>query len=161
MRFYFAYGSNMSSEQMRRRCPAAQPVGTGAIEGWRFIVNSRGTSSIVRANDGCVHGVVWRVTRDCIATLDVFEGIAKRHYVKRAVRVAVPHGFIDAMTYAATDQSRGRPIRAYLEGTILPAAEAWQLPDDYRAELAGWLGRYTHGPVRRPARARRWKPGGR
>lgn len=161
MRFYFAYGSNMSVAQMRRRCPPARPVGTGRISGWRFIINSRGTASIVRAAGGEVQGVVWRVTRDCMATLDVFEGLVKGHYVKQAVRVETAHGRILAITYVARNASRGRPIRAYLEGTILPAARDWDLPAAYQQELAGWLGRFAHGPIRRPARARRWKPGGR
>jgi hypothetical protein len=73
----------------------------------------------------------------------------------------MPHGRIVAVTYAALDHGRGRPIRAYLEGTILPAARDFDLPEAYRAELGRWLGRYTHGPVSRPPRAKRWKPGGR
>ena len=32
---YFAYGSNMSSKQMRERCPRAEDLGRAYLYGWR------------------------------------------------------------------------------------------------------------------------------
>ncbi|UKZ55488.1 hypothetical protein TrVGV298_009312 [Trichoderma virens] len=45
---YFAYGSNLSTEQMRQRCPYSTAVGLGKITGWRWIINARGYANIVR-----------------------------------------------------------------------------------------------------------------
>ncbi|KAH6604233.1 hypothetical protein Trco_007679 [Trichoderma cornu-damae] len=45
---YFAYGSNLSTEQMRQRCPYSTAVGLGKITGWRWIINQRGYANIVR-----------------------------------------------------------------------------------------------------------------
>ncbi|KAL7795790.1 hypothetical protein V8C37DRAFT_373451 [Trichoderma ceciliae] len=44
---YFAYGSNLSTEQMRQRCPFSTAVGLGKITGWRWIINRRGYANIV------------------------------------------------------------------------------------------------------------------
>ncbi|QYT00562.1 Gamma-glutamylcyclotransferase [Trichoderma simmonsii] len=48
---YFAYGSNLSTEQMRQRCPYSTAVGLGKVTGWRWIINTRGYANIVRENE--------------------------------------------------------------------------------------------------------------
>ncbi|PNP47195.1 hypothetical protein THARTR1_10700 [Trichoderma harzianum] len=48
---YFAYGSNLSTEQMRQRCPYSTAVGLGKVTGWRWIINTRGYANIVREED--------------------------------------------------------------------------------------------------------------
>lgn len=44
---YFAYGSNLSSAQMLRRCPGATPVGLGYLHGWEWLINERGFANVV------------------------------------------------------------------------------------------------------------------
>ncbi|KAL7913377.1 hypothetical protein GGI35DRAFT_437270 [Trichoderma velutinum] len=48
---YFAYGSNLSTEQMRQRCPYSTAVGLGKVTGWRWIINTRGYANIVREGE--------------------------------------------------------------------------------------------------------------
>ncbi|KAF4336719.1 hypothetical protein FBEOM_9419 [Fusarium beomiforme] len=45
---YFAYGSNLSTEQMRRRCPYSTPIGLAYLKGWKWIINGRGYANIVQ-----------------------------------------------------------------------------------------------------------------
>ncbi|MCB1492504.1 MAG: gamma-glutamylcyclotransferase [Rhodobiaceae bacterium] len=158
MRLYFAYGSNMSVQQMKRRCPAARPLGIAHLDGWRFIINMRGTASIVPHPGGRVEGVLWRCTSECVATLDVFEGVGKKRYRKLHVPVAGRTDGRPVLTYAGMARGEGRPIRAYLEGTILPAATHWGLSDAYRSELARWLEPNTLGPLKPHPRRRGWRP---
>lgn len=158
MRLYFAYGSNMCASQMARRCPSARALGPGLLRGWKFIINRRGTATIIPAPTCEVHGIVWRCTRQCIATLDVHEGIAKRRYRKLFVPVQCDIAAQPVMTYAGLHRGEGRPIRSYLEGTIIPAAKSWDLPETYVSELAQWLAPYTGGPMRRNPRAKSWRP---
>lgn len=159
MRLYFAYGSNMSPAQMRRRCPFARPIGTGVLPGWRFAINARGTATIVAAPGGRVWGVLWRMTAADVATLDVFEGVARRRYVQRMVGVTGDGGRIHpALTYVGLAPGRGRAVRAYLEGTILPAGRHWNLPPTYLEELAAAANGPLHGPTRPHPRKRGWRP---
>ena len=37
MKFYLAYGSNLSVRQMLQRCPGAVYVGTAKLKGWRLL----------------------------------------------------------------------------------------------------------------------------
>ncbi|KAF7506281.1 hypothetical protein GJ744_012089 [Endocarpon pusillum] len=50
--FYFAYGSNLSPEQMAGRCPeypatSSIPVAIARLDGWRWIICARGYANIV------------------------------------------------------------------------------------------------------------------
>ncbi|KAF4985149.1 hypothetical protein FDECE_16782 [Fusarium decemcellulare] len=45
---YFAYGSNLSTEQMLQRCPHSTPVGLAYLEGWKWIINGRGYANVVQ-----------------------------------------------------------------------------------------------------------------
>ncbi|KAL1862491.1 hypothetical protein Daus18300_008588 [Diaporthe australafricana] len=43
---YFAFGSNLSSTQMRARCPGAAAVGLAFLPGYDFIINERGYANV-------------------------------------------------------------------------------------------------------------------
>ena len=42
-KLYLAYGSNLSVEQMKERCPDARVFGTGKLYGWRLIFKKSAT----------------------------------------------------------------------------------------------------------------------
>ncbi|KAI1752752.1 hypothetical protein F4782DRAFT_114130 [Xylaria castorea] len=47
-RLYFAYGSNLSTAQMRDRCPNSTPIGLAHLTGWTWIINERGYANVVQ-----------------------------------------------------------------------------------------------------------------
>ncbi|MGV8122381.1 MAG: gamma-glutamylcyclotransferase family protein [Candidatus Xenobiia bacterium LiM19] len=58
---YFAYGSNMYTEQMTERCPGQSFEGNAVLAGKRFIINSNGVATIVPENSSRVWGIVWMI----------------------------------------------------------------------------------------------------
>jgi hypothetical protein len=48
-KLYFAYGSNLSPEQMARRCPDSIFLGKATLRGYRWQINERGVANIVAA----------------------------------------------------------------------------------------------------------------
>lgn len=48
---YFAFGSNLSSTQMRSRCPGAKAVGLAFLPGYDFIINERGFANVIPRSD--------------------------------------------------------------------------------------------------------------
>lgn len=54
---YFAYGSNLSLTQMHARCPASIYVGIGRLQGYRWIINTRGYANVVPVSPTVVHPV--------------------------------------------------------------------------------------------------------
>lgn len=69
---YAAYGSNMSHEQMQRRCPGAEYLGPAVIDGWELYFDR--VASIRPAEKALVPVSMWKVTREHMETLDSFEG---------------------------------------------------------------------------------------
>lgn len=69
---YFAYGSNLSHEQMRRRCPAAKPLGKYVLRNAKLVF--RCVADVVFEEGASVYGGLWEITDKCEAALDRFEG---------------------------------------------------------------------------------------
>ena len=149
MPLYFAYGSNMSPIQMEERCPGADPVGAARLDGWRFVITTFGTANIVEDAGSHLHGVLWRCSETHLATLDEFEAVKLRTYLRRDVSVSDPPGG----THAAIAYVSGRPHPGkgrvdYMLTAVLPGARAFALPAPYIAELERWL---PEGPHEAPA----------
>ena len=101
---YVAYGSNMSVEQMARRCPGAKIVGTGVIEGWQLLFRGRPYSAVATVEKGRwnekVQVLVWEINRSHEMALDIYEGFPKL-YTKVSIPVQLDSGEIidEAMAY--------------------------------------------------------------
>ena len=80
MSLYFAYGSNLDHQQMRRRCPGATLEGPAIMHGYRlafagFSRTWRGpVATIVRDPEAAVEGVLYRLLRGQLRVLDRYEG---------------------------------------------------------------------------------------
>lgn len=86
---YFAFGSNLSSTQMRSRCPGAVAVGLAFLPGYDFIINERGFANVIPststsataqagedANRGGVYGVLYQLASPAEKDrLDRYEGV--------------------------------------------------------------------------------------
>ncbi|KAK7425009.1 hypothetical protein QQZ08_008405 [Neonectria magnoliae] len=89
---YFAYGSNLSTEQMRQRCPYSTPVGLAHLEGWRWFINGRGYANVAQistddsntgkgkskatdAADEGVYGLLYLLPPQDEERLDGYEGV--------------------------------------------------------------------------------------
>src|SRR5207249_1455656 len=114
---YFAYGSNMVTTQMHRRCPAAQDMGMARLDGWRFLINQDGYATIVPEQSAYVLGVLWSLTSASEAALDDYEEIATGLYTKAYIEIqGTP-----ALVYLATNTLPGHPRAGYLEAIIAEA----------------------------------------
>ena len=140
MRPYFAYGSNMIAERMRRHCPHARAKGIAFLPGYGFRIVRSGYASLARAAAATAYGILWEISASDEQRLDTYEEIAVGLY-RRAylpVETLASGERRIALVYLACDQALGRPRTGYLE-PILVAAAAHGLPEEARAELARWL----------------------
>lgn len=121
MKYYIAYGSNLSVTQMAHRCPDAKIVGRAILEDWRLVFKLHAT---IRPEIGYrVPVLVWAISDRDEANLDRYEGYP-RYYVKREIPVKVTqrNGYtkeIKAMVYIMNlDRGNVPPTPEYY-GTIL------------------------------------------
>lgn len=87
---YIAYGSNLSIEQMARRCPNANIVGTTVLKDWKLVF--RGHANIEPCKGSEVPALIWEISEADEKRLDKYEGVPKS-YVKKYL----PEGMVYIM----------------------------------------------------------------
>ena len=118
--FYFAYGANLSVDSMAWRCPRAQPVSAFYLHDWRLELHCHAT---IRPSPGdSVAGALWRITADCEASLDAFEGYPV-YYGKQIIQ----QDGIEFMVYVMNEPLRGQPSSGYVD-LLAEGYQDWQLP---------------------------------
>lgn len=139
---YFAYGSNMAPELMTKTCPGSRLLGPGRLDGFRFAFNRRsirtgtGVANVVEDAGAAVWGVVYEITDDCLATLDLKEGYPWA-YDRKEVDVELEAGdTCRAMTYvvAHPEPEQVAPSQEYIGG-IVAAARDHGFPAEYVESL--------------------------
>jgi gamma-glutamylcyclotransferase len=138
--YYFAYGSNMNWQQMKRRCPSSRFVCVARLPDYRFGItrHSRlrdcGTANICPASAEDVWGIVYEVSDAELRVLDSFEDGYRREILS-FYPVADGRQPLDALVYVADiEQSVPRPNSEYRR-LIIEGAKHWQLPESYVALL--------------------------
>ena len=158
-RLYFAYGSNLSPRQMRQRCPDATRAGKATLYGWQFFATARGSAGIRPCRHGTqsvVEGGLWWVSPRCVATLDLYEGVAVGNYVRRTVTVIDADGNLArALTYVPVRRHASHARVNYMLTAVLPGASAFDLSAAYVAELQRWLPARPIGERQRIYRGRK------
>ena len=138
MTLHFAYGSNMSRSLMEKRCPAVKPLGTARLAGWQFFITRDGYASIRRVAGSAVFGALWRLNPRDLAAVNAYENLQSGLYVVRILPVQHGKRIVKALVYIARSTAVGRPRAGYQEDIVIPAARAWNLPENYVAELSRW-----------------------
>lgn len=85
-RYYIAYGSNLSVEQMKHRTPDAKIVGTATLQGWRLLF--KGCATIEPKEGRAVPVLIWEISDTDEKNLDRYEG-HPTYYYKRELPVLV------------------------------------------------------------------------
>jgi gamma-glutamylcyclotransferase len=75
LRGYFAYASDLNLSQMSEHCPSSSFVCVAALEGWKWVINSRGSATILKSPGDVVYGFVYLLTADDEAALDKRDGV--------------------------------------------------------------------------------------
>ncbi|KAB5591151.1 hypothetical protein CTheo_5402 [Ceratobasidium theobromae] len=134
---YFAYGSNLSVPQMLFRCPDSPYICVAVLEGWRWIIGTRGYATIVRSPHDVVYGYLYLLTPEDEKALDGFEG---PFYKKVEKSVLIGPGILgrdaiqDFKTYVYIEDAReGVPKSDYINrlNTAFSNATAKGVPSWY------------------------------
>ena len=132
---YFAYGSNMDEEQMKKRCKSADLVGIGVINDHKLVFNRKGTYrpggvASVEPKDGeRVYGIIWKIDLDDLFGLDETED--PNAYKRITMTCHDMRGEkYDCQVYQAFPQGVFEPDQNYLQ-QVIDAAGSANLPEDY------------------------------
>lgn len=138
---YFAYGSNLSRDQMARRCPTAELVGPAVLPGHRIAFThlserwGGGVADVVADPDHDTWGLLYELRPDDLASLDVYEGHPDR-YDRHRTRVQGPDGPVDDVwVYTVRDKLDHVPPTPVYLAVMVEAAEAFDFPTAHRELL--------------------------
>jgi phage replication-related protein YjqB (UPF0714/DUF867 family)/gamma-glutamylcyclotransferase (GGCT)/AIG2-like uncharacterized protein YtfP len=142
---YFAYGSNLSVQQMASRCPDAVNPRRATLPDHDWLINERGVATIEPLAGSEVHGVVWHVSDHDLTTLDSAEGVPVR-YRRDRLTVHTDDGPSDAWVYIDHRVDPGPPRPGYLE-RIIDGAHQHELPHRWIEFLRRWDPAHWPRPV--------------
>jgi len=128
--YYFAYGSNLSKEQMAIRCPGSDYLISGRLSGYAWLINSWGYASVKPSPNAFVLGEVFTLSEKDIEYLDIYESVAEGMYDKNILSIQTDEGLFDCLVYIASNNDMGNPQAEYIE-RINAGIKSANLPEDY------------------------------
>lgn len=141
--YYFAYGSNMNPDRVRRRRMLFDHHQAGTLHDFRLAFNKRSvkfigaaSANVMMQKGAVTEGVVYRLEQaDEITTMDPYEGYPLR-YDRISLPIVCRDGPVNAWVYVANQDyidNSLRPTRWYLRHML--AAEEF-LSSSYVEQLA-------------------------
>jgi gamma-glutamylcyclotransferase len=136
--WYFAYGSNLSKQQMLRRTGSIPPSQVAWLDHYqldfRRVVDGNDVFATILPKQGSiVHGVAYQCSHHAMMQLDQFEGVSENCYKRELVDATTHLGeILKCIVYigqAFTDES-AMPSASYWN-SIRTGAQEHQLPIEY------------------------------
>lgn len=139
---YYAYGTLLDINGMKKYCPSAEPLGVMRLKGYRMgfalcgADPSVGGCTLVEDADNTMYGVLYSLPAKELADLDAASGVDKGLWAVIKITLTDDRGRkVPANTLTIPDPAGPyRPPEAYTN-PILVGAKAWPLPAAYIKQL--------------------------
>ncbi len=119
MKYYIAYGSNLSVRQMAARCPEARVAGKAVLPDWKLVFRLHAT--IEPEKGSMVPVLIWEISDRDERHLDAYEGWPS-YYIKQEIEVMMTDirgkhpRKVTAMVYIMTEGHNVRmPMKGYVD----------------------------------------------
>ena len=116
-KLYIAYGNNMDTDRMARRCPEAELLGTSELKGYRLLFKGLkpGIYATIESAPGFSMPVVlWSITTSGEQRLDYYQGFPN-FYDKEMIQVTLAGKMVEGMAYVMPkDRPFGVPDASYV-----------------------------------------------
>lgn len=138
MSLYFAYGSNLSTDQMKRRVPSSKPLEMGCLKDHRldFTHHSSGwnggVADIVPDLGYEIWGLIYELSTDDFQDLDDYEGYPNVYTRSQVAIKTLTSSISDIWVYTIAKKKKKfiPPTKAYME-LIKNAAVELGFPETY------------------------------
>lgn len=137
---YFAYGSNMLCERLKKRVPGAGLVGRACVAGYSLRFHKRSADESGKCdlfNTGKesdeAYGVLFEIPESQLAALDEAEGLGNG-YERAAIQVTRPGSeVVDGFVYIATPDAIDPALSPYdwYRSLVISGAHQNGLPESY------------------------------
>ena len=139
---YFAYGTLLDINGMKKYCPSAEPLGVMSLKGYRMGFAlcggdpSVGGCTLAEDPGNTMYGVLYSLPAKELADLDAASGVDKGLWATIKITLTNDKGQkVPANTLTIPDPAGPyRPPETYTH-PILAGAAAWTLPEGYIKQL--------------------------
>lgn len=135
-KYYIAYGSNMNTNDMKKRCPAAKRIGKFEMTGYRLMFNKYAT--IIKAKNSSVPAVLWEISEEDEKSLDIYEGFPKL-YRKKTVVLYINDKKADAFIYIMNNFVPNPPTKEYFDRILYSYREHYFETDVLKEALTSTI----------------------
>ena len=109
----FAYGMNTNTVGMSIRCPKAQDLGKAELLDHKMVFKYH--CDVIEMPGHNAPGVLWKITKTCLASLDVLEGFPV-YYKRKYVTVLHNGKKVNALVYYMVDgHTQEQPDAGYYD----------------------------------------------
>ena len=120
----------MCRQQMINRCPDHRFIEVGILNGYRWIISTRGYANIVKSPLDIVYGAVYAITNSDEQKLDKYEGVNSGSYRKELITVEINFVPSNCLVYIDPLTTDGFPKTEYIDRINRGIADV-NLPSDY------------------------------
>lgn len=140
---YFAYGSNMLTQRLQKRCKSARVIGHAWVDGYSLVFQKRskdgsGKATLVKADDPTAraYGVIFSIDEKETDDLDRAEG-AGYACIKDFKVFSDPATCVEVVTYLAVPEASNAALVPYdwYRDIVIAGARQNDLPDEYIKRL--------------------------
>lgn len=140
---YFAYGSNLSTSQMKQRCPGSKLLHKAYLRNYKLVFNRYSSTwqgavaDVIKCEEKHVWGLIYEMTSKDLKLLDDFEGYPNC-YNRKLTTVYNQHQQSIAnvwVYYIIHKCKKAAPAKRYLD-IIKTAAHDFNFPKYYRDMLS-------------------------
>ena len=137
--YYFAFGSNMSEQQMKERCGEKNYnfITIGLLKDYKFVYDgyskkrNGAVANVVKDDNSYVLGVIYKIDQKALYILDKHEGYNNKVYDRDVLIISGNDNKVyEAYTYYRTDKKTGLPSEEYRE-TVKLGAKEHGIPEEY------------------------------
>ena len=132
----FTYGSNISHDQIKKRCPNSKFIKRAYHKGFKFVYDGysfqhkSAAANIIKSKECEVWGGLFEITKEGLAKLDCFEGYPNS-YDRKKVGVKDEEGnSYNVIVYFREGKKIGKPHKDYRD-IILKGSRDCNLPGKY------------------------------
>lgn len=106
---YFAYGSNLNLEDMKKRCPSGTVIGKGLLKDYRLVYRGKENESYLNVEKEDGENVpigIWEIDECDLDSLDCYEGYPELYH-REYTDVETEKGTVTGMIYIMNE---GYPV---------------------------------------------------
>lgn len=128
--YYFAYGSNMSHQQMQYRCPDSRFISAAIFKDYCFVYDGYSQSrngavaNIIQSPGSIVWGGLYEITQECLDNLNLHEGYPNTYdRMNITVEDRDSHIYDNVIIYYRSAEESGEPSSEYRQIVVAGAKD--------------------------------------